>query len=134
MDAHAAGTGKCWTVGCSCQKFVPGSDKPIEKYDGPIEVGVKEIMNNSWWLIEMMGPCYLAVRHLGGYEFYWDRDHSDALRFYSRGQADMVMMTVRQLRGDLFPACLPDSPRAVEHVWIPGEGVRRIAPEPRMTN
>jgi hypothetical protein len=36
----------------------------------------------------------------------------------------MVMMAIRQLRGDLFPACLPECPRAVEHMWVPGEGVR----------
>jgi hypothetical protein len=85
-------------------------------------------MTQSWWLIEMLGPCYLAVRQLGGYEFYWSREHSEGIRFADRGQADMAMMAIRQLRGDLFPACLPDSPRAVEHMWTPGEGVKRMEP------
>lgn len=78
----------------------------------------------AWWLIEMQGPSYLTVRHAGGYQFEWTDKVGNGLRFFSREQADMTMMAVRQLRGDLFPACLPRVPCAVEHVWIPGEGVK----------
>lgn len=76
-----------------------------------------------WWLIEMQGPSYLSVRHAGGYEFFWTDDPYKALRFFDREQADLTMMAVRQLRGDLFPACLPRVPCAVEHGWLQGEGI-----------
>jgi hypothetical protein len=82
-------------------------------------------MNNFWWLIEMQGPAYMAARQLAGYEFYWTEDVNKALRFFDREQADTVMMTIRQLRGDLFPVCLTRVPCAMEHMWIRGEGVRR---------
>lgn len=71
----------------------------------------------NYWLIEMQGPAYLAARHLGGYEFYWTEQHNQAIRFYERSQADTVMMAIRQLRGDLFPACLTRAPCAIEHSW-----------------
>lgn len=73
----------------------------------------------------MQGPAYLAAHHLGGYQFYWTDDPHKAIRFFLEDQANTVMMAVRQLRGDLFPACLIVAPRAVEHVWVPGEGVKR---------
>jgi hypothetical protein len=76
----------------------------------------------SWWLIEMQGPAYLAVRCLGGYEFHWTDDVYAALRFWSREQADMTMFAIRQLRGDLFPTCLTRVPCAVEHIWTSGRG------------
>ena len=53
-------------------------------------------------------------------------DHNQAIRFDSRDQADLVMMTIRQLRGDLFPSCLTRVPCAVEHMWIPGQGVKAV--------
>ena len=74
------------------------------------------------WLIEMQGPAFLGVRHLGGYEFFWTEEVNQALWFLDRAQADLVMMAVRQLRGDLFPTCLTRIPCAVEHIWIFGEG------------
>lgn len=72
-------------------------------------------MVDTFWLIEMQGPAYLATRQCGGYEFYWTEEVAQALRFAFREQADTTMMAVRQLRGDLFPACLTRTPRAVEH-------------------
>jgi hypothetical protein len=69
------------------------------------------------WVVEMQGPAYLSARHAGGYEFCWTDDHSKAIRFPTREQADLVMMAVRQLRGDLFPSCLTQVPRATEHAW-----------------
>ena len=80
----------------------------------------------SYWLIEMMGASYLSARHLGGYEFYWTEDVHRAIRFINKEQADLMMMAVRQLRPDLFPICLPTPIQTTEHVWIPGEGVRRV--------
>lgn len=82
-------------------------------------------MNQTWWLIEGPGPCYLGVRQLGGYEFYWTADVFKGLKFSDREQGDMAMMCIRQLRGDLFPACYATVPRAVEHVWVQGGGVQR---------
>jgi hypothetical protein len=79
----------------------------------------------SFWLIEMQGPAYLTAHHSGGYEFRWTDQVNDAIRFYTREQADVVMMSVRQLRGDLFPTCLTWVPCAVEHMWVPSEGIKR---------
>ena len=82
-----------------------------------------------FWVIEMQGPVYLSARQLGGYEFYWTADVQSAIRFFEGAQADMVMMAVRQLRPDLFPACLPTPIRAVEHEWFGGatrEDVRKL--------
>lgn len=76
----------------------------------------------TWWLVEMQGPSYLAVRHCGGYEFHWNDDPNKAIRFWNREQADLTMMAIRQLRGDLFPACLPRGMCAVEHTWLPDRG------------
>ena len=75
---------------------------------------------DTWWLIEMQGPAYLSARHCGGYEFFWTDDVYKAIRFAFRDQADLTMMAVRQLRGDLFPPCLVRVPCAVEHVFAPG--------------
>lgn len=72
-------------------------------------------MSELFWLIEMQGPAYLGARRLGGYEFYWTEEWDEAIRFHSRDQADLVMMTIRQLCGDLFPTCLTRVPCAVEH-------------------
>lgn len=83
---------------------------------------VDKTENNSWWLIEMQGPAYMAARQLAGYEFYWTEDVNKAIRFFNREQADTVMMTIRQLRDDLFPNCLIKAPCAVEHMWIPSIG------------
>ena len=66
--------------------------------------------DEPFWVIEMQGPSYLAARCLGGYEFYWDDDIHKAVKFFDRTTADTVMMAVRQLRGDLFPACLSRVP------------------------
>lgn len=74
----------------------------------------------TFWLIEMQGPSYLTVRHCGGYEFLWTDDSHNALRFHSREQGDLVMMAVRQLRGDLFPPCLPRGICAIEHEFVDG--------------
>lgn len=81
-------------------------------------------MDQSFWIIEMQGPAYLAVRHLGGYEFYWTENVGAALRLPHREQADTLMMAVRQLRGDLFPACLTRAPCGVEHAWM-ADGIKK---------
>lgn len=73
---------------------------------------------SPFWVIEMQGPAYIAARRCGGYEFYWTEDIHKAIRFFNRDTADLVMMTIRQLRGDLFPACLPRIPCAIEHTWL----------------
>src|SRR5579864_4144053 len=80
---------------------------------------LEQSLRSSWWLIEMQGPAYLSVRHCGGYEFGWCMNHNgengwQVIRLANQAEADFVMMAVRQLRGDLFPACLPVGPRAVE--------------------
>ena len=71
------------------------------------------------WLIEAPGQNYLAARKLAGYEFHWTVDHNKALRFFSKEQADLVMMAVRQLAPSLFAFAvnLGDA-RPVEHAWI----------------
>jgi len=74
------------------------------------------------WLVEAPGQHYLAARQLAGYRFYWTQNHDDALRFFSREQADMVMMSVRELAPKLFwfAENLTDA-RPVEHAWLDPE-------------
>ena len=72
------------------------------------------------WLIEMQGPAYLAARTCGGHVFHWTNDPLKGIRFFSREQADQVMMAVRQLVPDLFPACVTQPPKPVEHGWLDG--------------
>lgn len=80
-------------------------------FEGLYERGQKHLMQ---------GPAYLAVRQLGSYEFYWTKKVNLALRLLDREQADTPMMAVRQLRDDLFPACLTRCACATEHTWIKG--------------
>lgn len=54
------------------------------------------------WLVEAPGPRYLATRKVGRDEFYWSVNVSQATRFWSREQADGVMMALRELSPDLF--------------------------------
>lgn len=55
------------------------------------------------WLIEAPGQNYLGVSTLGGeHRFHWTKDHAKALRFWTRMQADDVMMAVRALNPGLF--------------------------------
>ena len=72
------------------------------------------------WLIEAPGQNYLAVRKLGEHEFFWSKDHMQAIRFYSEQQADGVMMAVRSLAPAIFAFAvnLGDA-RPVEHGWMP---------------
>ncbi len=87
--------------------------------DGPAPGETKEPETGIYaFLIEMPGPAYLAAKECGGHIFYWTTNCHDAIRFQMRQQAEAVMMAVRQLRGDLFPACLPYSPRPVEHKFM----------------
>lgn len=72
------------------------------------------------WLIEAPGQHYLAARKLGSSRnFYWTRDHANAIRFASAEQADLTMMAIRDLAPDLFgfAATLGDA-RPVEHGWM----------------
>ena len=80
------------------------------------------------WLIEMQGPSYLTARYGGGYNFMWTDDPNEAIRFIDKNQADLVMMSVRQLRPELFPNCLTRPIQPTEHAWIPGEGWRKEQP------
>ena len=59
-------------------------------------------MDNYAWLIEAPGQHYLSVRETAGYQFHWTNDYNMALRFYSKDQADLVMMAVREARPVLF--------------------------------
>ena len=77
-------------------------------------------MNDFAWLVEAPGQNYLGVRQIAHYpEFFWTNDHTKALRFISKEQADGVMMAVRRMAPELwaFAVNLGDSwPR--EHAWI----------------
>jgi hypothetical protein len=73
------------------------------------------------WLIEAPGQRYLAVRNITNYfDFHWTQDHNVALRFYTREQADDVMMAIKTISPSLFEFArtLGDA-RAVEHGWLP---------------
>lgn len=81
------------------------------------------------WLIEAPGPRYLAVQRLHMSDnFEWTDNHSRALAFRSRDQADALMMAVRQMDRQIngfdkglfgFEASLGDA-KAVEHCWMGG--------------
>jgi len=76
-------------------------------------------MTNFAWLIEAPGAHYLGTREIAHFpEFYWTMDHAQATRFYSREQADGVMMAVRRLDPEMFAFAvnLGDA-RPVEHGW-----------------
>jgi hypothetical protein len=84
------------------------------------------------WLIEAPGARYLGARHLGRYEFFWTEDHAKALRFHDETQADLTMMTVRDLKPDLFAfAALLGDAKAVEHGWIVSVA-ETVAPSERL--
>ena len=72
------------------------------------------------WLIEAPGQNYLGTREVGYYpEFFWTDDHTKAIRFFSKEQADGVMMAVRRMEPKLwaFAVNLTDA-RPTEHGWI----------------
>ena len=77
-------------------------------------------MTEFSWLVEAPGPRYLGTREIGHQtSFYWTADAVKAVRFFSREQADGVMMAVRELNPDLwaFARNLGEAwPR--EHGWI----------------
>lgn len=66
------------------------------------------------YIVKLHGRAFLAVRNLGKYEFYWDMRPSHGLQFVSKNAADLTMMTVRSMRPELFPTCLPEDARVVE--------------------
>jgi hypothetical protein len=63
----------------------------------------------------MQGPAFLSVKRSGGYRFEWRHDPYQALRFFNHEQADATMMAIRDLRPDLFPACVTHAPHAAEY-------------------
>ena len=72
------------------------------------------------WVIEAPGQRYLAPREIGlHYHFHWTQDHNLALRFYSREQADLTMMAIRDFNPSLFAFAvnLGDA-HPVEHGWM----------------
>jgi len=77
-------------------------------------------VSNFAWLIEAPGARYLGTQEIGHYpEFYWTTDDAKATRFYSKKQADGVMMAVRRMEPALFAFAvnLGDA-WPVEHAWI----------------
>ena len=80
---------------------------------------VKSSATEYAWLIEAPGPHYLAAREMGGWTFYWTKEHDKAIRFHSQQQADAVMMAVRALNAGLFEFArtLTDA-KPVEHGWM----------------
>ena len=77
------------------------------------------------WLIELAGPCYLQVVDRGGYYFQWHTDPHNAIRFSRKEDADLCMMAIREMRPELFPACLPVAPVVREHVFFNDIDTRR---------
>jgi hypothetical protein len=87
-------------------------------------------MTDFAWLIEAPGQNYLEAREIGHYpEFVWTTDHTRALRFYSKDQADKVMMAVRRLDPKLwaFAVNLGEA-WPVEHGWLPDGALAPLAP------
>lgn len=60
-------------------------------------------MSDFAWLVEAPGANYLGAREIGHHpEFYWTNDANKALRFWSKEQADLTMMSVRRMEPRLF--------------------------------
>ena len=78
------------------------------------------------WLIEAAGPCYIRVLALSGAcgadsvnrFFEWTDDPYKALRFAREEDAEAAMFAIRGLKSDLFPACFPHFPKPVAHMWV----------------
>jgi hypothetical protein len=68
-----------------------------------------------YWLIEAPGPAYLraSARH-----FDWVDDAGLALHLATEAQGDALMMSVRELCPNLFPAAFIRAPRVVEHMFV----------------
>lgn len=69
------------------------------------------------WLIEAPGEYVLTVRNIGHHHrFHWSINPEEAIRFETAGQADAVMMAVRNMSPELFAfAVLLGDARAREH-------------------
>jgi len=77
-------------------------------------------MTDFKWLIEAPGQQYLTACKIGSsYTFKWTKDHMKAIRFLNEEQADLIMMSVRELDKDLFgfAVTLGDA-KAVLHGWL----------------
>lgn len=86
-------------------------------------------MGDFRWLIEAPGPRYLATRRFSTFaELTWTADHDKALCFKNHEQADALMLSVRDLKPDLFgfEKTLGNA-RAVEHGWMDGVADRAKA-------
>ena len=77
-------------------------------------------MSDFYWLIEAPGQNYLASRQTKGFgEFYWTRDHTQALRFFSEAQADDTAVAIRRMAPELWGFALTlGEAKPVEHGWI----------------
>jgi len=63
------------------------------------------------------------------YDFIWVQDHNRALCFKTQEQADLTMMAIRQLNGDLFAfAATLGEASAVEHGWLSTKAVEETTP------
>jgi hypothetical protein len=72
------------------------------------------------FLVEAPGQQYLSAAVIGNVStFKWTKDHLKAIRFYTREQADLTMMAIRELDRELFgfAVTLGDA-KAVEHSWL----------------
>lgn len=75
------------------------------------------------WLIEAAGPCYIGISSVGGGGSVskcvrWTDDANKALRFSREEDADAALYAFRGLMPELFPTCFPTFPKAVEHGWL----------------
>lgn len=87
------------------------------------------------WLIEAPGPRYLAIQRLSMSDnFEWTTDHDKALAFRSEGQADALMMAVRQMSRQIhgfdkglfgFEATIGNA-KATEHGWLNVTGAAAV--------
>ena len=78
--------------------------------------------NETAWLIETGGPCYMSVGATGGADsvsrfFRWTDDANKALRFSRKEDAEAAMFAIRGLQDKLFPTVFPHFPKPVEHMW-----------------
>jgi hypothetical protein len=70
------------------------------------------------WLIETDGPYYIYADKIGGgARFGWTQDHSKAIRFARKCDADDALDALRETLPKLFDFPTMQGAKPVEHGW-----------------
>lgn len=77
---------------------------------------VASLKNETAWVIEAVGPCWLGLREWDGHLF-WTKDSNEAMRFSREQDAAAAQRIFQRLCPDLFPGVYPYPPRPIKHGW-----------------